>query len=115
MSELLDPVTLRSLLSQLGGDERAHRRFITDFVGLWDTRAQRLRHALDRPDLEEAHVVLLSIRSSCVMLGAVGVLDIADRMHQALRAGDIASCRGELGILLQSGTATCLELEARAR
>jgi hypothetical protein len=114
VSELLDPVALRSLLSQVGGDKRSHRRFMLDFVSLWDTRSQRLMNALTRADVEDAHIVLLGIRSSSVMLGAVGVLGEADAMHAALRSGDLDACRGGLPRLLQTGAATCRELSALA-
>ena len=110
MTDLIDLSAFRSLLSQLGGDARAQHRFVTDFVGLWDARAERLTVALSRPDLEDAHIVLIGIRSSCAMVGAVGLRGVADQMHSALRSGDLQSCTAELDHLLQCGAATCTEL-----
>ena len=110
MNELIDVVKFRALRSALGGDVRSHMRFVTDFVELWDARAHRLTLALARPDLEDAHIVLIGIRSSSAMIGAVGLREVADQMHIALRAGDLQACHDELARLLRCGVETCTEL-----
>jgi hypothetical protein len=106
----IDPAALRALLVSLGGDARVHSRFVRDFVGLWGTRFRRLAIALDRADAEEAHVVLLSIRSSSVMVGAARLEAVATGVHNSLKCGDISGCRGQLSELVEAGAVTCDEL-----
>jgi hypothetical protein len=113
MSRLLDEDALHDLLTSLGRDEGARTRFARDFVSLWDTRVQRLTNALDLPDLEETHVVLLSIRSSSRMIGAQMVEATACLMHSALGRQDIDGTKQHLGRLIQVGQETSLELSER--
>jgi HPt (histidine-containing phosphotransfer) domain-containing protein len=94
LSAHIEATALRALLSQVGGNHELQRRFVHDFVHLWRSRSERLQTALAFPDAEEAHVVLLAIRSSSTMVGAVTVEATAAMMHDALRQGDLAgSCR----------------------
>ncbi|CAD6006800.1 hypothetical protein [Agreia sp. COWG] len=113
MSRLLDEDALQSLLTAVGRDEGALSRFARDFVSMWTTRVERLETALARPDAEEAHVVLLSIRSSSRMIGAQVVEATASLMHSALDRGDLAGCAMHLGRLAQVGGETTTELEHR--
>ncbi|HSP51866.1 MAG TPA: hypothetical protein VLO00_03130 [Cryobacterium sp.] len=122
MSTLLDDRALGALLRQLGGDAGAQCRFAQDFVDLWQPRADRLVEALGhslgepvgdsagRTDAEQAHVVLLSIRSSSVMVGAVVLEATAGLIHSALARGDFDGCRQHLPRLLEVGARTCREL-----
>jgi hypothetical protein len=113
MSRLLDEDALRELLTSVGHDEGARARFARDFVGLWETRVQRLTNALDRRDAEETHVVLLSIRSSSKMIGAQIVEATASLMHSSLDRQDMEGCARHLGRLDQVGRETCAELDVR--
>jgi hypothetical protein len=113
MSRLLDEDALTALLTSVGRDGGALSRFARDFVSLWETRVQRLTNALDRRDAEEAHVVLLSIRSSSKMIGAQVVEATASLMHSSLDRLDMERCAQHLGRLGQVGQETCAELESR--
>jgi hypothetical protein len=113
MSRLVDDESLVTLLGSLGHDDAAVSRFVYDFVSLWETRVQRLTKALDRPDLEETHVVLLSIRSSSRMIGAQVIEATASLMHSALDRQDIDGTRRHLGRLVEVGHETSRELAER--
>lgn len=112
MSAHIEATALRALLSQMGGDRDMQRRFVHDFVHLWHSRSQRLGAALTAPypDAEEAHVVLLSIRSSSTMVGAVTVEATAAMMHDALRDGDIAGSMRHITRLREVGELACTDL-----
>lgn len=112
MSGHIEHSALRTLLSQMGGDKEMQRRFVHDFVHLWRSRSQRLKTALAFPDAEEAHVVLLSIRSSSTMVGAVTVEAAAAMMHDALRDGDIAGSARHYQRLNEVGEQACDDLAA---
>jgi hypothetical protein len=83
---------------------------VHDFVHLWTSRTDRLQKALELPDAEEAHVVLLAIRSSGTMVGAVTVEATAAMMHDALRAGDIPGSLRHLKRLKEVGEFACHDL-----
>jgi len=106
----LEDDAYRRLLSSLHGDDAATRRFIHDFVALWEDRAHRLTGDLYRRDWEDADVVLLSIRSSSQMVGARALRTIADRVHQGVRGFDLDECLAHLQKLHDVGRGTCREL-----
>lgn len=110
MSPLVDPAPLYLLFNQLGGDRVIHNRFVNDFIALWRARAQRLSAALVTADVVEANVVLLSIRSSSNMLGAVRLEQAAVRVQSALKNNDLSGCTQQLPGLSEVGTETCLAL-----
>ena len=114
MSAHIEATALRALLTQMGGDREMQRRFVHDFVHLWRSRSQRLAAALTAPfpNAEEAHVVLLSIRSSSTMVGAVTVEATAAMMHDALRDGDIAGSARHIDRLNEVGERACEDLAA---
>ncbi|MGO4692127.1 hypothetical protein [Glaciibacter sp. 2TAF33] len=106
----VDRAALCELLAALGGDAVALARFTRDFIALWGSRSERLAAALAQADADEAHVVLLSIRSTSVMLGAVRLEAVAAGLHGALSFGDFDGCRGQLADLADAGAVTCEEL-----
>lgn len=113
MSAHIEATALHALLSQVGGNQDMRRRFVYDFVHLWRSRSERLAAALAVPtadNAEEAHVVLLSIRSSSTMVGAVRVEATAAMMHDALRAGDIAGSVRHIDQLNTVGELACADL-----
>jgi len=111
---LLEDGALETLLTQVGGDTSLRHRFLRDFVALWPSRAERLAESLARPDLEEAHVVLLSIRSTSTMVGAVVLESTAALVHSALALKDLPGCFRHLPRLIEVGEATCAELAVLA-
>ncbi|TFB87108.1 hypothetical protein E3O44_08165 [Cryobacterium algoricola] len=114
MIALLEDRALETLLTQVGGDTSLRHRFLRDFVALWPSRAERLAESLARPDLEEAHVVLLSIRSTSTMVGAVVLESTAALVHSALALKDLPGCFRHLPRLIEVGEATCVELAVLA-
>ena len=110
MSSLVDPATLQRLRSDLGGDAAIQNRFVNDFLDLWHNRELRLCTALATADLEDADIVLLSIRSSSQMLGAVRLENTAGLLHRTLKNQDLPGCRQQLPLLTAVATDTCLAL-----
>lgn len=110
MSHHIESAALRALRIQLGCDTESQSRFVRDFVDLWNTRTERLTAALALPDEEEAHIVLLGIRSGSIMVGAVVLEATAALIHSALKSGDLAGCRSYLPRLTEVGALACGEL-----
>lgn len=113
MSVHIEAAALGALLAEVGGDRELQRRFVHDFVQLWHGRSERLAAALAVPNAgnaEEAHVVLLSIRSSSTMVGAIRVEATAALMHEALRVGDFAGSVRHLDQLRAVGEQACVDL-----
>jgi hypothetical protein len=112
MGDHLESSALRALHSQLGGDHALQQRFVGDFVALWTVRTERLERALDQTHLEDADVVLRSIRSSSRMVGAVRLEAVAALIHGAVKRGDVPGCRLHLARLHTLGSDACRELRA---
>ncbi|WP_314140300.1 hypothetical protein [uncultured Plantibacter sp.] len=111
----VDADELRRLLRELSGDLRSRRRFVQTYVEMWPIRLARLRAALDADDADEAKVVLLSIRSSSVMLGVIGVSGLASAGLRAIEQGQFERAREIHGALDEAGRRSCdrlLELDA---
>ncbi|TFD45777.1 hypothetical protein E3T55_18115 [Cryobacterium frigoriphilum] len=108
----LEQAALRDLDEQLGGDSVPQQRFVGDFVALWGVRTERLERALDHAHLHDADVVLLSIRSTSRMLGAVRLEAEAALMHRAVLRGDVSVARAHLPRLCSLGTEACRDLKA---
>lgn len=111
----VDADELRRLLRELSGDLRSRRRFVQTYVEMWPIRLARLRAALDADDVDEAKVVLLSIRSSSVMLGVIGVSGLASAGLRAIELGQFERAREIHGALDEVGRRSCdrlLELDA---
>lgn len=111
----VDAGELRRLLRELSGDLRSRHRFVQTYVEMWPTRLGRLKAALDAEDTNEAKVVLLSIRSSSVMLGVVGVAGLSSAGLRALTEGDLGRAREISASLEEMGRGSCerlLELDA---
>lgn len=104
----VDRAALGEMLAALGWDALA--KFTRDFISLWASRWERLATALAGADADEAHVVLLSIRSTCVMIGAARLEAVAAGLHKTLGFGDLDGCRQQLAGLAEAGAVTCREL-----
>jgi hypothetical protein len=108
----IDPRALATLSADLTGDGASVHRFIRDFLGLWQARVDRLKSALACEALDALHVVLLSIRTSASMLGAVLLEASAALMLGAVQRADLAACSAQLSHLIQSGQEACRALVA---
>jgi len=98
------------LLDHLSGDAASQRRFVLDFVSLWTPRTERLQQALATNNLQDADVVLLSIRSSSTMIGAMMLEAAAGLIHSAVKRRDVAGAEKHLARLHELGGLTCAEL-----
>jgi len=111
----VDAGELRRLLRELSGDLRSRRRFVQTYVEMWPTRLARLTAAIDDGDRDETKVVLLSIRSSSVMLGVIGVAALASAGLRALETDDLVRIVETRNGLEEIGERSCerlVELEA---
>ncbi|WP_285025773.1 hypothetical protein [Plantibacter sp. ME-Dv--P-122b] len=111
----VDAEELRRLLRELSGDLRSRRRFVQTYVEMWPTRLARLGAALDAHDTDESKVVLLSMRSSSVMLGVIGVAGLASAGLRAIELGRLDRAREIHAALHEVGRRSCerlLELDA---
>lgn len=111
----VDAGELRRLLRELSGDLRSRRRFVETYVEMWPSRLERLGAAIADGDDEETRVVLLSIRSSSVMLGVIGVAALASTGLRALDEHDRSRVVEVRDALEDIGARSCerlLELEA---
>jgi histidine phosphotransfer protein HptB len=103
---LVDPLVLGRLSAELYGSAEIADRFLSDFIDTWDCRITRLRAAFDAADAEEAFVVLISIRSTSEMVGAVALAAAAGRMQEAVEAGRLAAATQAFSELEGIGTRT---------
>ena len=107
----IDHSALAALSADLCGDTHTVHRFITDFLLLGEVRLERLRDAMSQAVLDSVHVVLLSIRTSATMLGAVLVEKCVTAMLSAVKDADLAACAEQIGHLVELGQQTCRELD----
>jgi hypothetical protein len=63
-------------------------RFVHDYLELLDHRVSSIRHHLEQRNFMTAHVALLSLESTSVMVGADGLAGAAGRLREAVEAGD---------------------------
>ncbi|HXH34644.1 MAG TPA: hypothetical protein VNJ54_09560 [Plantibacter sp.] len=106
----VDAGELRRLLRELSGDLRSRRRFVQSYVEMWPTRLARLGAAIQDGDAEETKVVLLSIRSSSVMLGVIGVAALASTGLRAIEEQDHARVLETRNALEDIGERSCQRL-----
>lgn len=74
-AQLISMDKLRGLSDQVGAE--SCRRFVSNFVAMWDSRFTRLQQAVQRPDFDAAMDVVLSIKISSHMAGAVRLSALA--------------------------------------
>jgi hypothetical protein len=110
INPLVDSALLLRQHGDLGGDEGPRNRFVNAFLALWHDRERRLRAALASADIEEANIVLLSIRSSTRALETVLLECTASRLHSSLKSRDLHGCRQQVPGLSAVGADTCLAL-----
>ncbi|WP_370248267.1 Hpt domain-containing protein [Nocardioides sp.] len=92
---VFDPAVLRRLTED--GGERASRGFVLTYRRLLPTRLRRLAAALGvaggagpvPPDLEQARDAALSLSAASSMLGLRELADLAHRLADAARDGDL--------------------------
>ena len=63
-------------------------RFVHDYLELLDHRVSSIRHHLDQRNFMTAHVALLSLESTSVMVGAERLACAAGRLREAVEEGE---------------------------
>lgn len=71
-------------------------RFVHDYLELLDHRLSSIRHHLEHRNFMTAHVALLSLESTSVMVGAGPLAVAAGRLREAVEKGE----REEVAALL---------------
>ncbi|GAB2594968.1 hypothetical protein [Microlunatus antarcticus] len=63
-------------------------RFVHDYLELLDHRVASIRSHLEQRNFMTAHVALLSLESTSVMVGATVLAQAAGRLREAVEQGD---------------------------
>ena len=63
-------------------------RFVHDYLELLDHRLSSIRNHLDERNFMTAHVALLSLESTSVMVGASALAQAAGRLREAVEQGE---------------------------
>ena len=85
-------------------------RFVHDYLELLDHRVSSIRHHLDQRNFMTAHVALLSLESTSVMVGAANLADAAGRLREAVEAGERDTVEGLVDEVSAEAEATRREL-----
>lgn len=72
-------------------DDAIMARFVRDYLELLDHRVDSIQHHLATGNFLTAHVALLSLESTSVMVGATELAQVAGRMRVAVEQGDRAA------------------------
>ena len=69
-------------------DDAMMARFVHDYLELLDHRLSSIRDHLEQRNFMTAHVALLSLESTSVMVGADELAQVAGRLREAVEQGD---------------------------
>ena len=83
-----EPPPAADVPDQLSDDGAMMARFVRDYLELLDHRIEQVRRHLDLRNYMSAHVSLLSLESTSVMVGAAGLAAAAGRLRDAVEHGD---------------------------
>ncbi|WP_091465829.1 Hpt domain-containing protein [Paenarthrobacter nitroguajacolicus] len=82
---LVDPTVLTELQAELGGDQAIISTFVRNYVDLLPWRVDRLHHALEKFDIEDAMDAVLSLKTSSHMVGAICMSRLATELEINIR------------------------------
>ncbi|MEV4952549.1 Hpt domain-containing protein [Paenarthrobacter nitroguajacolicus] len=82
---LVDPTVLTELQAELGGDQAIISTFIRNYAELLPWRVERLHHALEKLDIEDAMDAVLSLKTSSHMVGAICMSRLATELEISIR------------------------------
>jgi len=82
---LVDPTVLTELQAELGGDPTIISTFVGNYVELLPWRVDRLHHALEKVDIEDAMDAVLSLKTSSHMVGAICMSRLATELEISIR------------------------------
>ncbi|WP_017197699.1 Hpt domain-containing protein [Arthrobacter sp. M2012083] len=112
---LVDPTVLTELQAELGGDHNIISAFVRNYAKLLPWRVDRLRHALEKLDMEDAMDAILSLKTSSHMVGAICMSRLATELEISIRLLPNAAHMDELRPLVNEighfVSATIRELE----
>lgn len=107
---ILDLAEFQILEDQLDNPLIA-RTFAGDFAKLWVRRYEILAAAVGRGDAPAALDAILSLRTSSTMLGGVRLAQLAGRLEEHLRYGDLRDVQPLLNAIADCGQRTVEELK----
>ncbi|NQD89038.1 Hpt domain-containing protein [Paenarthrobacter sp. CM16] len=82
---LVDRTVLTGLQAELGGDQAIINTFVRNYVELLPWRVDRLHHALENLDIEDAMDAVLSLKTSSHMVGAICMNRLARELEISIR------------------------------
>nr|WP_256871515.1 Hpt domain-containing protein [Paenarthrobacter nitroguajacolicus] len=82
---MVDPTVLTELQAELGGDQAIISTFIRNYAELLPWRVERLHHALEKLDIEDAMDAVLSLKTSSHMVGAICMSRLATGLEISIR------------------------------
>lgn len=82
---LVDPTVLTELQAELGGDQAIISTFVRNYVDLLPWRVDRLHHAVEKLDIEDAMDAALSLKTSSHMVGAICMSRLATELEISIR------------------------------
>ncbi len=105
----IDEAQVAGRFREVAGNVAAVIRFIRHFVAAWEWRVARLLDAMERQDPEDVTTVLLSVRTSRAMLGALtlslAAADLQSELVSTRHVDRVAIVR-----FIEVGTTACAEL-----
>ena len=91
-------------------DDAIMARFVRDYLELLDHRVESIEHHLSTGNFLTAHVALLSLESTSVMVGAAGLAEVAGRIRAAVERGDRAAMPALVEEMAAAAAHTHMEL-----
>jgi hypothetical protein len=89
-------------------------RFVHDYLELLDHRVASIRNHLEQRNFMTAHVALLSLESTSVMVGADALASAAGRLREAVEQGERDGVPALLALVGEEADRTRRELGAVA-
>ena len=112
---LVDRSVLTELQAELGGDPAIISTFVRNYVELLPWRVDRLHHALEKLDIEDAMDAVLSLKTSSHMVGAICMNRLATELEISIRllpnAAHLDEIRPQVNEIEHFVSATIRELE----
>jgi HPt (histidine-containing phosphotransfer) domain-containing protein len=112
---LVDPTVLTGLQAELGGDRSIVTRFVRNYIDLLPWRVDRLHHALNNLDMEDAMDAVLSLKTSSHMVGAICMGRLATELEISIRllpnAGHLQELRPQVQMIEAFVFGTICELQ----
>jgi len=85
-------------------------RFVHDYLELLDHRVSSIRNHLEQRNFMTAHVALLSLESTSVMVGAGQLAQAAGRLREAVELGERDTVPALLAVVSTEAEHTRVEL-----